>query len=443
MLPYDDIPKVSELPSYIVTPRNRAELADPAWHHSCHECHTGNDVRTELEDDPPWFPSELTSPPPFWQRSFHECHTENDIRNALDNGRSSIKIDLSHNLPELSDRRQTRGRCSGEFSTNVAPQIDRDKSVVSPLSDINSPNRTSTHSPLSDGSVSPVVEATSEETTVMGQLPNVATQTPNSQPDMYIQTCNLAYQHVDYQTVTGQSSKISDLLSQFPRIGRDSSEHVLTTAEYLPGVLRERVNILNQSWIQKLSRYHGPDVRFSPSMLFEKGIQSVQDFHRGILPRTFEDIFALMHIVHACACIFHKKDDLHFRHTLFLDVLQWQHAISTEEDTQLFLDVAFRIWSVPDCSIAEADRYTSNFRSQLCWSLPEIELGGIGSPRLSYSQQSAPQNFDLRTITSIMSPINLDTWELVRLREALRGGLVINLCARYLGGKLLFKIEII
>lgn len=180
-------------------------------------------------------------------------------------------------------------------------------------------------------------------------------------------------------------------------IDMNSSQQMLTTA---PGLfeLPERVDALNQKWMKELTLRHGPDVRFSSlSTLFEKGIQSLQEFYRGTLLRTFKDIFALMHIVHACAWIYHEKDEPNFLHAFFLDIFQWHYAIATDEDKRLFLDVASQLWSVPEYSLAEAASMTAS------WGM--LDLFG--------------------------------------LHNALSGGQVISLCTRYLEGKLLLSIVLI
>lgn len=70
-----------------------------------------------------------------------------------------------------------------------------------------------------------------------------------------------------------------------------------------------------------------------------------------------------------------------FWRTFFLDILQWHYAIATLEDKLLFLQVAFRLWTVPECSIAEAIEYHKAFQSKFAWSLPDIHTapGNISS----------------------------------------------------------------
>lgn len=181
--------------------------------------------------------------------------------------------------------------------------------------------------------------------------------------------------------------------------------------------IRKGVDDLHQSWMSRLSfrsRY-GPDVRFSLSTPFENGIRSLQEFYRSGLPRTFEDTFALMHVAYACASIYVKKDERHFWHSFFLDVLRWHSAIATQEDKELFVDAAFLIWCPPDYSVVEAKRDSGDLLSQ---------LGLLTSCQLDYSQPL------------VMSPTGLGEEHLSRLHDILREGQVIKFCTRYLDGKL-------
>lgn len=210
--------------------------------------------------------------------------------------------------------------------------------------------------------------------------------------------------------------------------------------------LRERVNDLNQSWMDQLGlrSSYGWDVRFCLSTPFEEGIQSLQDFSGGILPRAFEDIFALMHIVYACACIHHQKDERDFWHTFSLDVLLWHLAIAKQDERKLFLEVAFLLWCDPDMSMAEAKEHFDAFLSQPNWSLPESrdESGNPSSLYFNYYQQSTPQAFDSSLAPSSTSRIDFGAPDLGRLHNKLKEGQAISLCMRYLDGKLLLSMEI-
>ena len=209
--------------------------------------------------------------------------------------------------------------------------------------------------------------------------------------------------------------------------------------------LRKRVNDLNKLWMDQLrGSSYGCDVRFRLFTPFEEGIQSLQDFCRGILPRAFEGIFALMHIVYACASIYPQKDKRLFWHTFSLDVLLWQHAIATQDERELFLEAAFLLWWVPDSSMDEAREHFDAFLSQPNWSLPESHdvSGNSSSLYLNYYQQSTPQAFDSSISPFFTCQIDFGAPDLVRLHNKLKEGQAISLCMRYLDGKVLLSMEI-
>lgn len=213
----------------------------------------------------------------------------------------------------------------------------------------------------------------------------------------------------------------------------------------MPEALREVVNALGQEWMSQLFRLYGPDVRF-PSTPFEKGVQSLREFYDGTLRRTFEATFALMHIAYGCARIYHEKEERHFWHNFFLDVLQWHVWIANQEDKEFFVEVAFRLWRDPDCfSMTEATRFDDDFLSEIYSHLRGIDpqLVNTSSHYLSYPHQSTPQAFSPSTAPPLMSPIDLELLNLIRIRDKLGEGQVISLCTRYLHGKLSLGMEII
>lgn len=222
-----------------------------------------------------------------------------------------------------------------------------------------------------------------------------------------------------FQTVPNQSSRYAGLPG-FSRIEKDSlncSEPAAIANGDLFEVLRERVDVLSQEWMDRLILCHNWDDKFLMSSPYEEGIQSLQEFYNSKLPRTFQKIFALMHIVHACAWIYHEKDETHFWNMFFLNVRQWRYAIATREDTLLFLEVASLLWPVPECPEAEVAGYSNDFLSQILWG---------------HSHQSTPQAFD-----------QLDTQDLIRLRCMLKEDQALSSCTRYLDGRLLLDMNII
>lgn len=182
-------------------------------------------------------------------------------------------------------------------------------------------------------------------------------------------------------------------------------------------LLRESVNNLTHSWKTQLtlgSRF-GANVRFSLHTPFETGIQALHEFNCGLPPKTFEDTFALMHIAHACAGIYHKKDERPFWRKFFLDILQWHTWIAEQEDIELFVESAFILWSDPDISEAETNEKFDDTLSHCRWT---------------------PQAFNSSMEPSFGSHIGLGIMDPNKLYMRLREGQVISCCTRYLEGKL-------
>lgn len=200
-----------------------------------------------------------------------------------------------------------------------------------------------------------------------------------SPSDAHSQACSDISQQVHPQeTAHIQGSNVSDSLPKFSGTHRNSLEQIIpaATTKGLAKVLREHVNDLNKNWRKELTSCFGQDVDFFLYTPFESGIQSLLEYYRGTLPRTFEDAFALMHIVYACAEIYQKKVGPQFRRNLSLGVLQWSQAIDTPEDEKRFAKVAFQLWLNPEYSEAEsvkyATQYHDNLQSRFHSSLPDM-----------------------------------------------------------------------
>lgn len=200
-----------------------------------------------------------------------------------------------------------------------------------------------------------------------------------SSSDAHSHACSDILQQVHHRETTHiQGSNVSDSLPKFSWTHRNSSEQAIpaATTKDFAKVLREHVNDLSKKWKKELTSWFGQDVNCFLYTPFESGIQSLLDYYHGTLPRTFEDAFALMHIVYACAEIYQKKVGPQFRRNLSLGVLQWNQAIATPEDKQLFAKVAFQLWLNPEYSEAESVKYAiqyhDNLQSRFHSSLPDM-----------------------------------------------------------------------
>ena len=128
------------------------------------------------------------------------------------------------------------------------------------------------------------------------------------------------------------------------RVG--SSEPQLTQVTEL----RKLVLIINNEWMQRMESTHDVISRchnISKSNLFDRAVRSFKDFVYNPVPRSFEEVFVIMHLAFAAAFCLHWSHDYFSWDALCCDALQWQHAISTDEDKILFLN-AIGYWWSPD-----------------------------------------------------------------------------------------------
>ncbi len=110
--------------------------------------------------------------------------------------------------------------------------------------------------------------------------------------------------------------------------------------------LRETVRVLNEEWRRRCQS--APDLAqrasvLAPRFLFEKGAQTLQHVLRGVLPGTFDAVFALAHITCASAYIVHGDDRSHCWNDFFQDILRWQHLLD-ESDAPLFIRLVNLLW---------------------------------------------------------------------------------------------------
>ena len=163
--------------------------------------------------------------------------------------------------------------------------------------------------------------------------------------------------------------------------------------------LRDLVHIINFEWNKRLDS--APDFRvpypdyYIPS-LFETGIQVLQKCYQNILPTTFKEIFALMHIACGVFYIRHGNDTCYGWGGLFQDFLRWQYAIREDRDVHLLLAVINQLWR-PGCVTLSQGTTVS-------------PIHGLGS-----------------LIT--LNPRS------VHLVDLLRNGMIIRECSEFLNGK--------
>ena len=106
--------------------------------------------------------------------------------------------------------------------------------------------------------------------------------------------------------------------------------------------LRRGVQIVNDKWLRRL--VSNPQCSTSSAhTLFTKGIVTLKAFFCGKIERTFEEVFAFMHIALAAAFILHHDDQSYCWKAFFQDARQLQHALIDREDKLLFL-TAMECW---------------------------------------------------------------------------------------------------
>ncbi|CAD6592212.1 MAG: hypothetical protein ASARMPRED_006114 [Alectoria sarmentosa] len=118
--------------------------------------------------------------------------------------------------------------------------------------------------------------------------------------------------------------------------------------------LREMVRVLNEEWIRRCESTLDLALRasaLSPRTLFETGAKTLQHVFRGVLPETFDAVFALAHITCASAYIIHRDDNLHCWNEFFQDILKWQHLMPNESDKRLFIRLVNLLWWPQDSSV--------------------------------------------------------------------------------------------
>ena len=108
--------------------------------------------------------------------------------------------------------------------------------------------------------------------------------------------------------------------------------------------LRKLFCVLNQEWMRTMTLSTEIQLQCHPLNLFERAVRTLRQFICGIFAQTFEDIFAVVHLAFAAALVLHWQQDFYPWKALYDDALEWQHAISSDEDKILFLDAMNHWW---------------------------------------------------------------------------------------------------
>ena len=128
-------------------------------------------------------------------------------------------------------------------------------------------------------------------------------------------------------------------------LGDDS----MTTTSLVEQV-REILHDLNEEWMEKLKSTPELYVRCMPlstCRLLETGIRALQQCFSGILPRSFGDLFALMHVAFAFSKVINTDVDSYYWDGFYSDLRYWHHSVSDSEELSLFGKVWDRLWCPP------------------------------------------------------------------------------------------------
>lgn len=111
--------------------------------------------------------------------------------------------------------------------------------------------------------------------------------------------------------------------------------------------LQELFRVIYNEWMRRmepLPQLWVPCSELSIPSLFERAVRTLKDFTGGRCALNFEDVFATMNLAFAAAFSLHWQQDFYSWNAFCADALQWQHALSDDEDKVLFLSAMSRWW---------------------------------------------------------------------------------------------------
>ncbi|KAF6232232.1 hypothetical protein HO173_009615 [Letharia columbiana] len=185
--------------------------------------------------------------------------------------------------------------------------------------------------------------------------------------------------------------------------------------------LREMVRVLNEEWMRRCQST--PDIvlrasKLSPRSLFDTGAQTLQLVFQGVLPRTFDAVFALAHVACGAAYLAHGEDGSHCWNEFFQDVLSWQSLMLNESDARLFIQLVNLLWWPQGSSaISSCGNY---FLDETSGTLVPLRRPVVGLERLGTNDMQPPRR---PTKPASMSTLN-----------SLKDGVVLQECSRFLDG---------
>ena len=230
--------------------------------------------------------------------------------------------------------------------------------------------------------------------------------------------------------VTGSTEYESSDSCYFQRqdAGKIKSAKVLVEQTYTA------LQSFNNQWLLKLapsSELYARCSSLSSQWVFESGIRTLQKCYSGILPREFNEVFALMHLGFAFSHVLQLDhglcgwDDL----PIAKDLLLWRAALQTEDEDRMLVSICDRLWE-PQTSY-ETSLRSDGLPEHVSYAAPffiDSKMTVACSPTgLTYHE--TPENI----------PINCDPPE--SILKTLMTGTIIDWCSRYLERKITSILE--
>ena len=214
------------------------------------------------------------------------------------------------------------------------------------------------------------------------------------------------------------------------------SKSELPTSQTLVKDIRDLFCALNDYWLEKLSSVPGLpaiEARFQANTPIEASLQALQGCFRGVLPRTFTEIFPLTELAFACAYLLYEDDDTYSWDGFFHDVLDWRHAIANEDDRCLFSKVALLIWSPPEMPEVVRQGVAHSKRPLLASLSIPVESNTEMRHEAPFTSADA-SSFTLQQHKGQQLSAIVQTQ--TDILDSLKNGKVIGVCSRYLDGNI-------
>ena len=194
--------------------------------------------------------------------------------------------------------------------------------------------------------------------------------------------------------------------------------------------LRDTVGILNKEWLRRCQSIPDLSLRasmLSPQLLLDKGARTLQLMYQGVLPRTFDAMFALAHFACAAAYLTHGDDSSHCWNEFFQHILNLQNLLDHESDARLFVQlVNLLFW--PQCPLIQHPRGKC-FLDEGSGTLVPQRRAVLGLDR-----RSLAEIMDSHTQRLPQKPARMT------FLHSLKSSAVFQECSRFLDGKLCLNI---